>query len=192
MRSRQCDGKANHPEENVDLAVHGIRECGGYLLSISVSRQPIIHLFARNSMSSRSSLYQQIIEPIEDRLIRTAWRITRNAADAEDAIQEALVIIWKRRHRLTVHASPQALVLKICVDAACDVARRRARYRRLDQAQTAPEEPDDGGHLALDDLAQRELAREIQLAINRLSRLRLLPSRCASSKNCPMRRSPWP
>ena len=31
-------------------------------------------------MNSADSLYQQIIEPIEDRMIRSAWWITRNAA----------------------------------------------------------------------------------------------------------------
>jgi RNA polymerase sigma-70 factor, ECF subfamily len=120
-------------------------------------------------MCSQSTLYEQIIGPIEDRMIRSIWRITRNAADAEDAMQDALMVLWKRRSRLGKHPCPQALVLKICVDAACDIARRRARQRRINPTQPAPEERAHDARTFLDDLSQQELADEIQNAINRLS-----------------------
>lgn len=55
-------------------------------------------------MNSSDSLWQQIIEPIEDRMIRAVWRITRNAQDAEDAMQNALMTIWKRQHRISKHS----------------------------------------------------------------------------------------
>lgn len=121
-------------------------------------------------MSTQSNLYEQIIGPIEDRMIRTVWRITRNAADAEDAMQDALMAVWKRRHRLCAHACPQALVLKICIDAACDVTRRRARQRRINLEEVSSEGAAEDARVLLDDLAQQELAGEIQIAINRLSR----------------------
>ena len=121
-------------------------------------------------MSDLPHFYERIIEPINDRMIRSVWRITRNAQDAEDAMQNALLVIWKRRHRIARHAVPHALVLKICAQAACDVARRRARDRRNI-------EPDDAGDRVADqalsppeDLASRELCGEIVRAINRLTR----------------------
>lgn len=48
-------------------------------------------------MNRSDSLWHQIIEPIEDRMIRSVWRITRSAQDAEDAMQNALVAIWKHQ-----------------------------------------------------------------------------------------------
>ncbi|MFI5455683.1 MAG: RNA polymerase sigma factor [Isosphaerales bacterium] len=106
-------------------------------------------------MSSSFPLYQQIIEPIEDRMIRSVWWITRNAQDAEDAMQNALMAIWKRRHRISQHAIPQALALKICIDAACDVARRRARDRRKIEPNDPTDQLVDGVRLPWEQLAQR-------------------------------------
>jgi RNA polymerase sigma-70 factor (ECF subfamily) len=121
-------------------------------------------------MTSRLSLYQQIIQPIEDRMIRSIWRITQSAADADDAMQEALLVIWRRRHRLSHHSCPQALVLKICIDAACDVTRRRARHQRKARLQAAGAQCVDGARLPLEEIVHRELAEEVQSAMGRLSR----------------------
>lgn len=121
-------------------------------------------------MNRSDSLWQQIIEPIEDRMIRSVWRITRNAQDAEDAMQNALVAIWKRQHRISKHSSPQALILRICIDAACDVARRRGRDRRKIEPQDAAELVADGALLPWEQISQRELSSQIVTAITRLSR----------------------
>jgi DNA-directed RNA polymerase specialized sigma24 family protein len=42
-------------------------------------------------MHTPDDFYGRFIEPIEDRMIRSVWRITRNAQDAEDAMQAALM-----------------------------------------------------------------------------------------------------
>lgn len=121
-------------------------------------------------MNSSDSLWQQIIEPIEDRIIRSVWRITRNAQDAEDAMQNALLTIWKRQHRISKHSSPQALILKMCIDAACDVARRRGRDRRKIEPHDHRDQLIDCAALPWEEIAQRELSSEIVTAITRLSR----------------------
>jgi RNA polymerase sigma-70 factor, ECF subfamily len=121
-------------------------------------------------MNSADSFYQQIVEPIEDRMIRSVWRITRNAQDAEDAMQNTLLAIWKNQRRISRHSSPQALVLKICMDSACDVARRRGRDRRQVEPPEPAERLVDGAPLPWEELSQRELADEIVTAISRLSR----------------------
>jgi RNA polymerase sigma-70 factor (ECF subfamily) len=55
----------------------------------------------------------------------TVWRILRHSQDAEDALQVALITIWQQRPRIECHPAPQALMLKICADAAIDQYRRR-------------------------------------------------------------------
>ena len=82
-------------------------------------------------MSDLQQTYEQIIRPIADRMIGSIWRIVRNPQDAEDAMQDALLTILKRWDRISKHASPQSLVLKICVDAAYYVTRRKIRNRRI-------------------------------------------------------------
>jgi RNA polymerase sigma factor (sigma-70 family) len=121
-------------------------------------------------MDDQSQAYEEIIGPIEDRMIRSIWRITRDAHDAEDAMQNALVTLWKRWNRVRRHPSPQALVLKICIDAALDVARRRVRDRRDIETNEPANHPVDGSQRPLEELAQAELRREILAAISRLSR----------------------
>ena len=95
-------------------------------------------------MNDLQQTYDRIIRPIEDRMIRSIWRIVRNPQDAEDAMQDALLIILKRWDRISRHPSPQSLVLKICIDAAYDVTRRTLRHRRvveLDEASRRTGEP---------------------------------------------------
>ena len=72
--------------------------------------------------------------------------------------------------RIAGHASPKALVLKICIDAACDVARRRGRERQRTQRHDPSTNPVDGTRAPWDELAHRELAGEVLAAIHRLSR----------------------
>ena len=78
-------------------------------------------------MTDRQQEYWRVIAPIEDRMMRAVWRITRDPADAEDAFQDALLTLWKRWDRIQAHPNPHALVLHICINAAHDVLRRRAR-----------------------------------------------------------------
>jgi RNA polymerase sigma-70 factor (ECF subfamily) len=121
-------------------------------------------------MHAPDDFYKTFIEPIEDRMIRSVWRITRNAQDAEDAMQTTLLVVWKRRDRVVAHAAPPALILKICADTAHSIARRRAR----DCRRTEP--PDHGSELVDRaqspglELARREMSDEILAAIHRLSR----------------------
>lgn len=83
--------------------------------------------------------YDALIRPIQDQMLRSIWRITRVVEDTEDALQESLTIIWKRRARIERHPRPQALILRICVNCACDVL--RARLRRVSR-ELALAEPD--------------------------------------------------
>jgi RNA polymerase sigma-70 factor (ECF subfamily) len=120
-------------------------------------------------MHTPDDFYGRFIEPIEDRMIRSVWRITRNAQDAEDAMQSALMEVWKRRHRIIRHAVPPALILEMCADAACSVARRRARDRRRTEPANPDDEPIDAARSPWMEMAHRELTDEILAAIRRLS-----------------------
>jgi RNA polymerase sigma-70 factor (ECF subfamily) len=120
-------------------------------------------------MYTPDDFYETFLEPIEDRMIRCVWRITRNAQDAEDALQTALLSVWAHRRRVARHAAPPALILKMCADAACSIARRRARDRR----RTGPHDPGDdladGAQSPWLEVARRELADELLAAVQRLS-----------------------
>jgi RNA polymerase sigma-70 factor (ECF subfamily) len=98
---------------------------------------------------------------------RTIWRIVRDRELARDTLQDALTILWRRRDAVRTHPNPEALVLKVCINSACDSLRRLQRRRRLEsdeeEASAAPQSQDrpDGPWAGL-------LEAEIRRAITRL------------------------
>jgi RNA polymerase sigma-70 factor (ECF subfamily) len=121
-------------------------------------------------MNDAQRAYDRIVRPIEDRMIRSIWRIVRDPQDAEDAMQDALLTIWKRWDRVTQHPHPEALVLKISIDAAYDVTRRRLRQRRAVELTAACREPAHSPSSPPDEAIGTEQHAEILRAIHRLSR----------------------
>ncbi len=120
-------------------------------------------------MTRDAKLYESLIQPIEDQMIRSVWRILRDPDDAEDAFQEALTTVWRRRKRISRHPNPQAFILKTCVSAACDILRRRMRHRaRREESRALPEVASDSA--PLDELARKEEAAQVWAAISQLSR----------------------
>ena len=71
--------------------------------------------------------YDVLIKPLEPRMMRSIWRIVRERPAAEDALQDALAIIWKKRAVVARHPNPQALILRIAVTAALDALRKSRR-----------------------------------------------------------------
>jgi RNA polymerase sigma factor (sigma-70 family) len=126
-------------------------------------------------LSSEPSSYDALILPIEDQMMRSIWRITRVAEDAEDALQESLTVIWKRRERIEQHPCPRALILRICVHCACDVLRARLRRGSRETTLTDPDTLHTEGCSVDARLRGEELRDDIALALVRL------PSRQATA-----------
>ena len=134
------------------------------------------------ALEVRDFSYDRFIRPNEGLMSRVIWRIVRNPEDAEDALQDALSTIWKKRRRVCAHPNPQALILKICIDAAYDTLRKRWRHRQHQEpAVLNPQSPQEDqprpGHSTaaphtsvLDQLVQKEAEIEILAAIGRLPR----------------------
>jgi RNA polymerase sigma-70 factor (ECF subfamily) len=101
-------------------------------------------------------------------MLRSIWRITRVAEDAEDALQESLTIIWKRRARIARHPRPRALILRICVNCACDVLRARLRHKSREQALVDPDALQAKDGHAQQRLNNQELHDDISRALLRL------------------------
>jgi RNA polymerase sigma factor (sigma-70 family) len=81
-------------------------------------------------MNDQQSDYEKLVRPIEERMMRTVWRIVRDPDEAQDAFQQATETIWKRWSRVRRHPNPPALVMTICIHAAYDRLRQRSRRAR--------------------------------------------------------------
>jgi RNA polymerase sigma-70 factor (ECF subfamily) len=134
------------------------------------------------ALKDRDFSYDRFIRPHEGQMTRVVWRIVRNPEDAEDTLQDALSTIWKKRRLVCTHPNPQALILKICINAAYDTLRKRRRRRKHEEptALHLDTQQEDKPRLtnslpasqtsALDKLVQKETEREILEAIGRLPR----------------------
>lgn len=79
------------------------------------------------AMVNRKFDYDGLVRPMEPRMMRSIWRIVRQREAAEDALQDALAVIWRKRDTVARHPNPQALILKISVAAAYDAVRKSRR-----------------------------------------------------------------
>ncbi len=87
-----------------------------------------------------AGIYEQHIQPLESRLIASAWRVLGNEEDARDALHDALTRIWHNRDQLTKHPNPTAWMLRITLNAAYDLLRKRKPWQPL-----PPEHPGQSG-----------------------------------------------
>ncbi|MGV8038585.1 MAG: RNA polymerase sigma factor [Thermoanaerobaculaceae bacterium] len=118
--------------------------------------------------SSGDAFYKTFLAPMEARMLRAVWRVVRDPDRSRDALQEALATIWRKRDRIRTHPNPEALVLRICLDAALDAlrkARRSSRHLELVPGPL-PELPTPAGPAEV--AQERELRDQVREAIARL------------------------
>jgi RNA polymerase sigma-70 factor (ECF subfamily) len=114
--------------------------------------------------------YDVLVRPMEDRMMRSIWRIVRQREAAEDALQDALTIIWKKRDAVARHPKPEALILRIAVTAAYDAVRKSRRRLRHEASGLPDERADDAAPPVTKGIEDRELRAAILKAIGRLPR----------------------
>ena len=101
-------------------------------------------------------------------VFRAAYRITGNAADAEDVLQTVFMRLLRRDEQPDLSNSAGSYLHRAAVNAALDMLRRRKRARAVDL--------DDVGDQLVDtanqperDRGNRELSRRLRAALTHLS-----------------------
>lgn len=125
-------------------------------------------------MTDEKALYGQLIVPIETRMMRTIWRVVRHDQLAEDTLQDALSIIWRKRNRIRLHPNPQALILKICLNCAYDSLRKQKRQRRQQDLANLTASVRQVRNNATQDLEQMQVVAEVLNAVGHLPRKQAL------------------
>lgn len=111
--------------------------------------------------------FQNDILPLKNELYRLALRITLNAADAEDVVQDTMLKVWKRRNDWEQIESIEAFCLTICRNLALDRLRHKDyQSQTLDMAA----DPVDASHTANPEqmAVQRDRIQLVRQLINRL------------------------
>jgi RNA polymerase sigma factor (sigma-70 family) len=125
-------------------------------------------ILGKGCMRDRQQEYERLIAPVEERMMRAVWRVLRDPNDAEDALQEALLTIWKRWDRIRAHPNPHALVLQICIHAAHDVLRRKVRQGKWLEAVAIPEDIPDSSASVIQNISATEQDAQVLGAIGLL------------------------
>lgn len=83
--------------------------------------------------------FKQLFLPLGRKMFRTAFAVTGNAEDAEDAVQTALANLWERRERLDAVSSAEAYAIVGARNAALDIVASRRPADSLDALPDRPE-----------------------------------------------------
>jgi len=100
--------------------------------------------------------------------MRSIWRIVRERHAAEDALQDALTIIWKKRHTVARHPNPQALILRIAATQALDALRKSRRRLRREVSGLTDNLADNSAGEESKNSEGRELRTAVLAAVGRL------------------------
>jgi len=98
-----------------------------------------------NTVSKANEIYNELIAPIERRMMSSVTRIVRNPEDAADTLQNALTSIWKNLKKIHHHPNPHAYILRVCVNAAYDTLRKRRRRNEQPLDEMEGSIPSHGG-----------------------------------------------
>jgi RNA polymerase sigma-70 factor, ECF subfamily len=87
--------------------------------------------FVERAMQGDQEAFGLLAANALDHLRHIAWLILRDGADADDAVQEALVRAWRDLPRLRDVDRFDAWLRRLLVNACHDVGRRQRRYRAI-------------------------------------------------------------
>ncbi|MEO7092351.1 MAG: sigma-70 family RNA polymerase sigma factor [Polyangiales bacterium] len=112
------------------------------------------------------SAFSALVARHGDKVYRLAFRVTRNEARAQDAMQDVFVQVFRELGRLQDGGAFSTWLHRVTVNASLMRIRAERRYRREDPSLWYTEdgevfEPADEGATPVDeDVSNRELARE--------------------------------
>lgn len=112
-------------------------------------------------MGIADQIYEDLITPIEGRMKSVVAGLLTDPDDAADAMQNALLYVWKNLRRIHSHPNPHGYILKVCISSSYDVLRRNARRRKREVRTTV--EPD----IVVRDTASPEYTGHLLSAIRR-------------------------
>lgn len=113
-------------------------------------------------MAPVPSPVERIFEETQGLVFRTAYRITGNAADAEDVLQQVFLRLIRRGNTAEPLENQESYLRRAAINASLDIIRTRqeARVQPLDEATPAPSARNEG---------QSDLKESLRLALATLN-----------------------
>jgi RNA polymerase sigma-70 factor, ECF subfamily len=111
---------------------------------------------------SRDRIFERLFEKYRDRVLALSWRLTGNSADADDALQETFVSVYRGLPGFRGDADVATWIHRIAIHAALRVRSRRGRCPAT-LTEDVPARGDTG-----DRLEQKEESRRVLRAMEEL------------------------
>lgn len=124
----------------------------------------MVAVFERGGLPTQAE-FHEAISSRGDRWYSACLRITRSPELAEDAVQEALLSAWDKRHQFQGDARLETWIHRIAVNAALQLMRRN----RPGIFEPLPGEPTDDGNAPEDDLAEHDVGNMLARALRHLT-----------------------
>lgn len=143
--------------------------------TVSASEQNSEKWLIAQVLAGNSKLFHQLIEPYERPLYALAYAVLKNAADAEDTVQEALMKAYRNLDQLQRDDRFKSWLLRIALNEARMKRRRERRYlfepleeSAWDDSEYSPRQFADWRDLPSDFVEIAELRSAVQRAIENL------------------------
>jgi len=115
----------------------------------------------------RPDAFHAVLNERSVRWYNACLRITRDADLAADAVQEALLKAWDRRHEFRGEAALDTWIHRIALNAAIDLIRKRKRHGEeeldVDAHEAPPQAAPEGEYTT------ESFGRDLEMAMQRLS-----------------------
>jgi RNA polymerase sigma-70 factor (ECF subfamily) len=83
-------------------------------------------VLAEQAQSGDAEALRPLLEQIRPRALAIALKVLRNRDDAEDAVQDAMLKVWRNLHRFEGRASFTTWIHRIVMNASLDILRRHS------------------------------------------------------------------
>ncbi len=110
--------------------------------------------------------FEDLVHRLARKLYGFAYRILRNQEEAEDAVQEVFIKLWKRREKLHEYQSIDALAITMTKNYCIDVIRKHKKMTLDDQHKQ--EQLITGIATPYEEVVSKETGSILRMIISRL------------------------
>jgi RNA polymerase sigma factor (sigma-70 family) len=164
-----CEGRFRGGSQDVSGSVaDGVDP----LTSAACARSPVPPQVAASTASSRGDVadFPTFFHAHRDRLHRFLWRLTGNAADAEDLVQETFLTVWRKRGQFEGRGSAEGWLRRTAFRLFLNQKTKSRRRRALADAAPArrPDVVEPSDRALAEDEARAYLLERIAEAVDEL------------------------
>ncbi|HZU01773.1 MAG TPA: RNA polymerase sigma factor [Ktedonobacteraceae bacterium] len=126
------------------------------------------YALAARALGGETDAFEKLVASYRGMMLRVAYRIVRDQASAEDAVQDALILAWQHLPGLREAGALRSWLMRIVVNQCLSLKRRHARATQFALQSLAEQETDLAAGIAEQQEGYLERNWDIARAIEKL------------------------